>query len=57
MRNILQYPVTQDELIQFVDGLYQEKLEFYKNTLLCGDMGAELLHTILNKLKTGEWKV
>ena len=50
MRNILEYPITDEEVLELLDRLIKENIEENQKTLRCGDMTALLLEYAKDKI-------
>lgn len=57
MRNLVQYPIIRDEVIEFFKHL--QLVTGFENTQLVGDIGPSIVEALLHLLQTNDdfWKV
>jgi hypothetical protein len=51
MRNIIQYPITTQEILATLERMYEEKIQEYERDCVCGDMDASVLRETIGRIK------
>ena len=52
MRNIIQYPITTNEIVETLQRLHSETLDRYARDGVCGDMTAAVLVEAIKRIES-----